>query len=114
MSWSLNVGTVRPATAEAVRKAAEHTLADLRAKGPSYAAQFDQADTRQEVADQIEAGLGAAAVLLGGLGGDDEIPEEVTVSLYGHANPGHQPRPGWANETITVTVTTATPAGAGG
>ena len=107
MSWSLPVGTVRPAGQ--ISEAAQKTLAELRAKGPSWAGQFDAEETRDEVAEQVEAAVEAALDLLPGLGD----PEEVTVNLYGHANPGHASRGGYANESITVSVTRATPAGGG-
>ncbi|HEV8653286.1 MAG TPA: hypothetical protein VG276_28805 [Actinomycetes bacterium] len=100
MSWSLHVGTVRPATITAIEQAAGAALAELRAKGPSYAGQFDAPETAQEVAEQVQAATSAAGQLLSGLG----VVEEVTVNLSGHANPGHQPRPGWAPDQVTVTV----------
>ena len=99
MSWSLHLGTVRPA--DQISEAAQNALAELRAKGPSYAAQFDAEETRAEVAEQVEAAVEAALDLLPGLGN----PEAVTVNLYGHANPGHQPREGWAPESVTAGVT---------
>jgi hypothetical protein len=31
----------------------------------------------------------------------------VNVTLSGHANPGHRPRKGWANDQVTVSVSSA-------
>lgn len=31
--------------------------------------------------------------------------KDFSVSLSGHANPGHEPKEGWANDTISVVVT---------
>jgi hypothetical protein len=107
MSWHLPVGPVRLDSPDAVAKAADAALAGLRAKGSSHAAQFDAPEVRREVAGQVEAAIGAAVELLGGLGD----PAEVHVTLSGHANPGHESKLGWPNDTITVTVTRATSAG---
>jgi hypothetical protein len=101
MSWSLHLGTVRPPTITAIEQAVDAKLAELRAKGPSYAGQFDAPETAQQVAEQIQAATSAAGQLLSGLG----LAEAVTVNLYGHANPGHQPREGWAPESVTAGVT---------
>lgn len=83
-----------------------------------------------DTADKIEASLTAAAETYeAGLAGNDVqldsaameaiagaikaavavVPvvapdQEVTVTLSGHANPGHMPTAGWANDTVTITV----------
>jgi len=56
------------------------------------------------VVNAIEAARRAASLLIGdgAVGGDTK---DFTVSLSGHANKDHEPAPGWANDTITVTVT---------
>jgi hypothetical protein len=61
------------------------------------------ADQCESAPDAIQRALYAAysltrAVLPGGGG-------RVHVSLGGHANPGHLPTSGWANDAITVSVT---------
>lgn len=54
--------------------------------------------------EQFEAALNVARVLLlRKVVGDGN----VNVTLSGHANPSHRPRRGWANDAVTVTVTSA-------
>jgi hypothetical protein len=31
--------------------------------------------------------------------------KDFSITLAGHSNPNHEPKAGWANDTITVTVT---------
>jgi hypothetical protein len=57
-----------------------------------------------EAAEQVDAARTAAqAILDSGAIGDANRP--VSIVLSGHANPGHVPRDGFANDTITVNVT---------
>ncbi len=63
---------------------------------PSYSEWTD------EMEEQFEDAKYAARELAYSVGRPDD---QVVVSLSGHVNPGHQPRPGWANDMITVTVT---------
>ncbi len=64
--------------------------------------------------EQFDAALEAARVLLlrAAVGGDVPAPGampngNVNVTLSGHANPGHKPRQGWANDMVHMTVTSA-------
>jgi hypothetical protein len=50
---------------------------------------------------QFEAAVEAAKALAAVVGRPSDA---VIVTLNGHANPDHGPRAGWANETITVSV----------
>lgn len=59
-------------------------------------------DVGSEQAEQLTAAREALAALVGAVG---RPGDKVVVTLSGHANPGHAPRPGWANECITVQVT---------
>lgn len=54
-----------------------------------------------EQAEQFQAAVDAAKALARVVGRDGD---EVIVTMSGHANPGHGPREGWANEMISVTV----------
>ena len=38
----------------------------------------------------------------GAVGGEGK---DFTVNISGHANPGHEPAAGWANDCITVSIT---------
>jgi len=55
-----------------------------------------------EQREQFAAAVEAAKALAGVVGREGDA---VIVNISGHANPGHGPREGWANETITVRVT---------
>jgi len=60
----------------------------------------------QESSEQFERAFHAAGDLLdtGALGGDDK---KFVVSLAGHANEGHEPVQGWANDYISISITQA-------
>jgi len=59
-----------------------------------------------ECGDQFEAACNAAYAILASaaVGGQGK---KFVVTMSGHSNPGHEPRPGWANDVITVSVTQA-------
>lgn len=61
-----------------------------------------------EAVEQIDAAVATAkAIVAGGtIGGEGKL---FFVSLSGHANPGHEPRSGWSNDCITVSVSQASP-----
>lgn len=61
-------------------------------------------DVQEEQTEQVEATLRAIEILASAVG---RPGDKVMVTTSGHTNPGHGPRAGWANETITVTVTAA-------
>lgn len=52
--------------------------------------------------DQLDAAIMAAELLMDSPSLGDA--KEYYVSMSGHANPGHKPREGWANDAITVSV----------
>lgn len=62
-----------------------------------------EAEQRQQFEAAVQAAKALAEVV--GRPGD-----EVIVTISGHANPDHAPRPGWANETVTVSVSATPPA----
>ncbi len=95
MSWSVQLADVDPMTVE------EATRERYAAFKANYS---DHAEVYQAMDEQFEAALNAARVLLvrGTVGGGN-----VNVTLSGHANPGHKPRQGWANDTVTVSVSSA-------
>ncbi len=59
-------------------------------------------EVESEQAEQLAAAREALAALVDAVG---RPGDKVVVTLSGHANPGHGPRPGWANECVTVQVT---------
>jgi hypothetical protein len=80
-------------------QASEHgiTVTSLTLSPP-----YENAD--EQVREQMEIAADAATKLIrsGAIGG----PEGKTfnVSVSGHANPGHEPAGGWANDMVTVSV----------
>jgi hypothetical protein len=77
----------------------------------SYKSQQEFADHRSEgsgsdsleAKEQFEAAAAAAQALVdsGVVGSADK---RLSIVLSGHANPGHEPRSGWASDTVTVTI----------
>jgi len=96
MSWSLQAG---PAPVEEIAAAIDAVAEEKNTK----AQQND--GTEEEVTAQIDAAKDAVQRIidLGAVGNG----HEVRVVLSGHANPGHEPREGYATDTVTVSVTQA-------
>lgn len=96
MSWSLSV----PATSV---EDFDSAIEDVRAAyDASVVSQFqdDQVEpTREQITEAIAA--------VSGIVDSGAVGKQVTVSMYGHANAGHEPADGWANETVTITVSFA-------
>lgn len=71
---------------------------------PSQTAATIEEAAREQFAamdGQFEAALHAAqSVLASGAVGSTP----VIVALSGHANPGHVKREGWANDTVTISI----------
>lgn len=83
MSWSAS-------TKDAVNKAS------IAVDKPQLS---DAVEVEQEA--QFQAAVAAAKLLAVSVG---RLGDEVMVTMSGHANPGHAPRVGWADEVITVSV----------
>ena len=59
----------------------------------------------EEHRQQLAVAKAVAEALIGsGALGDGADGRLFLVSMAGHANPGHQPTPGWGNDTLTVSV----------
>lgn len=58
-------------------------------------------EVKAEQREQFAAALAAAKELARVVGRPED---DVHISLTGHANPGHGPRSGWAEEMVSVTV----------
>lgn len=64
--------------------------------------------TGNEVREQVGVAREALSTLVhSGFVGDALV--RLRVSLSGHANPGHSPRDGYANDTISVSVSQVKP-----
>lgn len=57
-------------------------------------------DAIEEMREQCAAAAGAAAAALEVVGTEGPW----FLSLGGHANPGHGKRPGWSNDTISISI----------
>lgn len=66
-----------------------------------------------EVDAQIRAARAAAAAVIdsGTVGQDANVPQgrkDFAISISGHANPGHEPAQGWANDCINISISQKT------
>jgi len=93
MSWNVNLNDVEPLVHE-IEPAA--TIAYRQFK----AGYGDDAEVFAAMDEQFDAALLAMRCLLAGAVGAGN----VNITLSGHANPGHQPRQGWANDYVSVHV----------
>lgn len=66
-------------------------------------------DPTKKAADQFWRAFDVALTLIesGVVGKIDKF--KFNVSLSGHANPGHEPAGGWANDMVSVSVSQAGP-----
>lgn len=97
MSWSITFeaphGDWRAAADEAIAAMADDPQGD---------------GTGNEVREQVGVAREALSTLVhSGFVGDASV--RVRASLSGHANPGHVPQEGHANDTISVTVSQVKP-----
>lgn len=95
MSWSTSISST-PASkvSEALESKRESALALIAAH------HSEQLAAATEQFNQAVAAVRYLAVVC--------VPDEetlVNVTMSGHANPGHAPSPGWANDALTVSVT---------
>lgn len=89
MSWSVTYGS----------------KAEFYADNPNHASRSDPTPEIQiAINEQVAQGRHIAKEIIeSGVVGDHK-EHDFTVNLYGHANAKHQPAQGWANDTVTVTV----------
>lgn len=83
MSWSASA------------KVSRHESLHIDVSGNEQA--LKERDEQVNAAKDATIGLIQSDVFLGG--------QVFSVALSGHANPGHKPVAGYANDTVTVTVT---------
>ncbi len=92
MSWSLTTSPIPP---DEIRDAVVGSFRD----DPRWPGE-------PEVRDQLAVAIEAAEQLVIAVG-DGRPQGLITVSVSGHANPGHEPTSGLANDFVTVTVANA-------
>lgn len=94
MSWSVTLSDVAVADVE-------ETARKMYAEQAARAA----VPATVEMDEQFEAALAAARSLYSAVREQGTVlPGGVNVVLTGHANPGHNPQPGWANDHVSVSV----------
>lgn len=91
MSWS-GYGTFRYDNAE-------QGIADIAVSPDS--------DNPDQI-EQVKAAKEAILALVKSSAVVNDVSQDVAVSLTGHANPGHKPTTGYANDMITVTLSQVT------
>ena len=91
MSWSVQAPSQTAATLEGA----------ARQKYEEFVSHRGDDEAGSAADEQFEAALAAARTIVesGAVG-----ESAVRVSLSGHANPGHAKRDGWANDTVTVSI----------
>jgi hypothetical protein len=94
MSWSVSLTDIDPAELGGL---AHDAYADFKARYSDADEVFPAMD------EQFDATLAAASSGMSHVVGKGNI----NVSLSGHANPGYKPRQGWANDYVSVRVSSA-------
>jgi hypothetical protein len=106
MSWSFSVPeTPGEEFPDAVRAAATTQIDAIRNEW-TWAS-----DGEKEASCKQVAAAARAAGLLYGTGTIGPPSHRFGATLSGHANPGHGPRDGFANDVVTVSIYQATEAG---
>jgi hypothetical protein len=94
MSWNISITKVARNDVALAIDAANPTGQDDLAK---------ERDEQVVIAKQVAQGLATSDALFSGDPGD-----LFNISIYGHANPEHKSRDGWANDQVSVAVSRAT------
>ena len=95
MSWNFSVVASKESVDAALNAAAESQVDNIM-----------RSDSGAEMLSQAEQATYAAVALIeSGCLGDGTF----TVNLSGHANPGHQPRDGWANDAVSISIAQVSP-----
>lgn len=96
MSWNLTLTDIDPLDLgpNGVENSARKAYADFKANYSDAAEVFPIMD------EQFTAALEAVGVLLRGVVGAGN----VNLTLSGHANPDYKPRQGWANDYVSVHI----------
>lgn len=91
MSWYISTTSQTAETLEAT----------ARPLYEAFRADHGDSEANEAMDDQFEIALSSAKAMLASaaLGSGP-----CAVTLSGHANPNHLPRPGWAHDTLSITV----------
>jgi hypothetical protein len=92
VSYSLSVNAAKAEIREAVEKAVDDYMPTVEAT------EWQPTD---EVREHLAAAVNAVARLADAVG---QVSDTLAVSINGHANPGHAPAEGWADELVSVAV----------
>jgi hypothetical protein len=64
---------------------------------------LDFGDSSEAVVEQVrQAKVMTNSIIVSGVVGDKD--KEFYVNLSGHANPDHEPKEGWANDMISISI----------
>src|SRR5512142_3484513 len=96
MSWS---GRISIPKGTAYREA-EKQVVDLAVAGQPAS---DAAEEAIQTAKMMVINVLASGAVTGSHV-DEPLRHGISVSISGHANPGHDPAPGWSNDSMTVSV----------
>lgn len=100
MSWNIALTDIDPGDIE---DAAIEAYQRFKANYSDAAEVFPAMDEQFDVAVEM-----ARVALLGTADRKPVVGDgNVNVTLSGHANPGHKPRQGWANDYVSVHVSSA-------
>ncbi len=91
MSWNVTLNDIDP---ELLGKLAHDAYADVKQR------HADDTEVLPAMDEQFDAALAAASSGMTRVVGKGK----VNVILSGHANPRHEPREGWANDYVSVHV----------
>lgn len=111
MSWSMSASIKPNDDVQAVLDARVEEL-NPAAAAAAYGAEAESAAQVLEACEVV-----SSLIYSGALG--EPASSAFSVSISGHANPGHAPTSGWSNDVININVTRIAPpadvtAGAGG
>ena len=102
MSWSVNTdGPVTAETLAASLRDSWQKVCDPDYKGPPYIGSVSP-DQQEAAKDAFEAGILAAKALIES--GCVGAGKTYQVFMSGHANPGHEPKARWGNDSVSIGI----------
>jgi len=90
VSWSVSVAPVPRGEFESAVDAAAEDWSNMN--------QHAEAEAKEQVDKAVELVKALADAV------SDTVDRKIGATLSGHANPGHEPRDGYADDSITVNV----------
>lgn len=75
------------------------TRSTFNADEPQGATEIDTLEMQEQV--DIARAAARSIIESGAVGTQDK---DLSISLFGHANPGHEPAKGWSNDYIQINI----------